>query len=105
MQRRWTRRDQRRCIVAQAMGMKVLLSWLREFVPIELDIAGALRAARRWAAWRSTASRSSAPRSRSVVVGEIISTAPHPHAERLTLCEVRTGPGPTRDAWCAARRT
>ena len=81
--------------------MKVPVSWLREFIPIELDtptlcerltlgglvvdgydeIGGELR---------------------SVLIGEIISTAAHPRAERLTLCEVRTGPGPTVSVVCGA---
>ncbi|MBX3028009.1 phenylalanine--tRNA ligase subunit beta [bacterium] len=82
--------------------MKVLLSWLRELVPIGLDTP-------------ALCDRLSAgglvvdgvevlgAEIRDVVVAEILSTAPHPSAERLTVCEIRTGAGPTAPVVCGAR--
>jgi phenylalanyl-tRNA synthetase beta chain len=81
--------------------MKVLLNWLREFVAIDLDTATLCE--------RLTLGGLSVDGYeelgadiRQVVVGEIISTAPHPQAERLTLCAVRTGLGPTVSVVCGA---
>ena len=81
--------------------MKVSLSWLREFVPIELDTP-ALCERLTLGGLAVDGVEELGAEIRSVVVGEIISTAPHPHAERLTLCEVRTGPGPTASVVCGA---
>lgn len=82
--------------------MKVLLSWLREIVPIALDVptlcerlsAGGLVV---------DGVETLGAEIRDVLIGEILSTAPHPSAERLTLCEVRTGSGPTALVVCGAR--
>src|SRR5262245_60227539 len=81
--------------------MKVLLSWLREFVPITIETTelcdrltlGGLPV---------DGVEELGAEIRSVLIGEIISTAPHPHAERLTLCEIRTGSGPTVSVVCGA---
>src|SRR5262250_3791305 len=81
--------------------MKVLLNWLREFVPIELDSA-ALCERLTLGGLAVDACEELGADIRQVVIGEIISTAPHPHAERLTLCEVRTGLGPTVTVVCGA---
>jgi phenylalanyl-tRNA synthetase beta chain len=81
--------------------MKVLLNWLREFVPIELDSA-ALCERLTLGGLAVDACEELGAEIRQVVIGEIISTTPHPHAERLTLCEVRTGPGPTVSVVCGA---
>jgi phenylalanyl-tRNA synthetase beta chain len=81
--------------------MKVSLSWLREFVPIELDTAALCERLTLGGLAVDGVEELGADIG-SVVVGEIISTAPHPHAERLTLCEVRTGPGPTASVVCGA---
>src|SRR5215472_5038745 len=81
--------------------MKVLLNWLREFVPIELDSA-ALCERLTLGGLAVDACEELGAEIRQVVIGEIISTTPHPHAERLTLCGVRTGPGPTVSVVCGA---
>jgi phenylalanyl-tRNA synthetase beta chain len=82
--------------------MKVLLSWLREFVPIALDTP-ALCARLSAGGLVVDSVETLGAEIRDVVVAEILSTAPHPTAERLTLCEVRTGPGPTALVVCGAR--
>jgi phenylalanyl-tRNA synthetase beta chain len=81
--------------------MKVLLNWLREFVPITLDTA-ALCERLTLGGLAVDGVEELGAEIRDVVIGEIISTAPHPHAERLTVCQVRTGSGPTVGVVCGA---
>lgn len=81
--------------------MKVLLSWLREFVPIELDTP-ALCELLSLGGLAVDAVEALGAEIRNVVVGELLSTAPHPQADRLTLCEVRTGNGPAVRVVCGA---
>ncbi|MFN8640642.1 MAG: hypothetical protein U0802_02860 [Candidatus Binatia bacterium] len=82
--------------------MKVLLSWLRELVPVSLDTA-ALVERLSLGGLVVDAVETLGAEIRDVVVAEILSTAPHPNAERLTLCTVRTGAGPTATVVCGAR--
>jgi phenylalanyl-tRNA synthetase beta chain len=81
--------------------MRVPLSWLREFVPVTLDTA-ALCERLTLGGLVVDGYEDLGAEIRAVVVGEIISTTAHPHAERLTLCEVRTGTGPTVSVVCGA---
>ncbi len=81
--------------------MKVLLSWLREFVPIGLDTAALCERLSLGGLVVDAVTELGAD-IRDVVVAEILRTTPHPHAERLTLCEVRTGPSPTVQVVCGA---
>jgi phenylalanyl-tRNA synthetase beta chain len=81
--------------------MRVPLSWLREFVAIELDpealaerltllgmeVKGIERIGDDW---------------RSVVVGELIEVARHPNSTRLSLTRVRIDGGPERSIVCGA---
>ncbi len=82
--------------------MKVLLSWLREFVPIDIDTA-ALCEKLSLGGLAVDAVEELGAEIRGVIVGELLSTAPHPQADRLTLCEVRTGPEPAVRVVCGAR--
>lgn len=72
--------------------MRVPLSWLREFVDVELDaeqlaerltlLGMEVQAVERWGAdWQS------------VVVGELLTVAPHPRADRLSLTTVTVAEG------------
>ena len=81
--------------------MKVPLSWLREYVDVELEIdvlAARLTQLgmevqgieRRGADWRN------------VVVGELLAVEKHPRADRLSLTKVRTGDGETLEIVCGA---
>jgi phenylalanyl-tRNA synthetase beta chain len=70
--------------------MKVTLNWLREFVPIELAPA-ALCERLTLGGLSVDAVEERGAEIRGVVVAELVSTAPHPHADRLTLCQVRSG--------------
>ncbi len=81
--------------------MKAPLSWLREFVPIELDVP-ALCERLTLGGLAVDGVEEVGGDIRAVVIGEIISTALHPHAETLQVCEVRTGAGPTVSVVCGA---
>src|SRR5439155_16521034 len=77
--------------------MRVLLSWLREFAPVELDaepLADVLtsRGAKVEGIERPWAGLS------GVVVARILDKRPHPHADRLTLARLDTGRGEARIA-------
>lgn len=82
--------------------MKVLLSWLRELVPIALDTA-ALCEKLSLGGLVVDAVEELGADSRDVVVAEILSTTAHPTAERLTVCQVRTGARPSATVVCGAR--
>ncbi|MEO8603618.1 MAG: phenylalanine--tRNA ligase subunit beta, partial [bacterium] len=81
--------------------MKILLNWLREFVPIELDTP-ALCERLSLGGLVVDAVEELGAEIRGVIVGELLSTAPHPQADRLTLCEVRTGAEPAARVVCGA---
>jgi len=70
--------------------MKILLNWLRELVPVTLDTP-ALCEKLSLGGLVVDAVEELGADIRGVVVGELLSTVPHPQADRLTLCEVRTG--------------
>lgn len=82
--------------------MKVLLSWLREMVPIALDTPTLCEKLSHGGLVVDAVEELGAE-IRDVVVAEILSTTPHPNAERLTVCQVRTGSGPTATVVCGAR--
>ena len=73
--------------------MKVPYSWLREYcapdlTPEELAELIALRTTE-----VERISRVGPPRADGFVVGRVASVAPHPNADRLSVCEVETGEG------------
>ncbi|HEX5450888.1 MAG TPA: phenylalanine--tRNA ligase subunit beta, partial [Candidatus Limnocylindrales bacterium] len=81
--------------------MKVPLSWLAEFVDLDLtpealaerltllgmEVRGIERRGAEW---------------RNVVVGELLDVAPHPRADRLSLTRVTVGAGETLEIVCGA---
>ena len=81
--------------------MKVPLSWLREYVDVDLspeslaerltllgmEVKGIVRWGDDW---------------QNVVVGELLSVEPHPRADRLSLTRVTTGDGEPLDIVCGA---
>ena len=81
--------------------MRVPLSWLREYVDVQLTpeqlaerltlLGMEVRSVERWGAgWRN------------VVVGELLTVAPHPRADRLSLTTVTVGEGPALEIVCGA---
>lgn len=82
--------------------MRIPLSWLREFVDVQLtpeQLADALtlrglevRSVERWGAnWNK------------MVVGELLEVGPHPRADRLQLTRVRVGNDQVLEVVCGAR--
>jgi phenylalanyl-tRNA synthetase beta chain len=70
--------------------MKVCLSWLKEYVPVELD-AGKLADALTMAGLEVDSVADRYDYLHSVVVGRIETCVPHPKADRLKLCRVDVG--------------
>ncbi len=81
--------------------MKVTVNWLRELLtelPDTADLAHRLT----MAGLEVEGIEQRGADIRSVVVGEIVEQGPHPAAERLTLCRVRSGDGATVPVVCGA---
>ena len=81
--------------------MKISEQWLREWVAPKLDTK-ALAERLTMAGLEVGAIEPAAPRLEHVVVGEIRSVAPHPSADKLTLCRVAVGNGADLDIVCGA---
>ncbi|WP_319405831.1 phenylalanine--tRNA ligase subunit beta [uncultured Desulfosarcina sp.] len=72
--------------------MKVSLSWLKEYVPIDMavsDLADALT----MAGLEVEAVEDRYAHLETVVVGQVVEVLPHPNADRLKLCRVDDGTG------------
>ena len=82
--------------------MKVSLSWLREWVDLNPDTT-ALAQALTMAGFEVEAVSRAAPAFSGVVVGEVLSTARHPSADKLTVCSVRGMSADTFNVVCGAR--
>ena len=70
--------------------MKVSLSWLRDYVHIDMEI-GILAEKLTMAGLEVEAVEDRFAYLDTVVVGHISAVAPHPNAEKLTLCQVEAG--------------
>jgi phenylalanyl-tRNA synthetase beta chain len=70
--------------------MKVTLNWLREFVALEIEVSRLCDRLAMGGLEVEGVEELGADLA-GVVVGEIVSTRAHPAAERLTICEVRSG--------------
>jgi len=81
--------------------MKISEKWLREWVSPKLDTR-ALADRLTMAGLEVGAIESVAPILDRVVVGKIVSVAPHPSADKLRLCRVNVGKGKTLDIVCGA---
>jgi phenylalanyl-tRNA synthetase beta chain len=81
--------------------MKISEKWLREWVSPRLDTR-ALADRLTMAGLECAAIEPVAPRLEHVVVGEIVSIAPHPAADKLRLCRVNAGKGVLLDIVCGA---
>ncbi len=80
--------------------MKVLLSWLREFVEVPEDL-DEVRARLDFAGLPVETAQTLEPTFSDVVVGAIVEIAPHPDGENLRLCRVDVG-GETVSIVCGA---
>lgn len=81
--------------------MKVSVNWLREFVEINGG-ASTVRDKLTLGGLEIEGEEHPGSALRDVVVAEIVSIVPHPQADRLSLCEVRTGVGPSLSIVCGA---
>jgi phenylalanyl-tRNA synthetase beta chain len=81
--------------------MKVSLDWLRDFVDVDVDVDKLLELLS-----FSGLKVESVTRGRDVsgvVVAEVVSVVDHPHADKLTLVEVKTSESSTQRVVCGAR--
>ncbi|MHB8347091.1 MAG: phenylalanine--tRNA ligase subunit beta [Acidiferrobacterales bacterium] len=81
--------------------MKISEQWLREWIPTRMP-SDVLAERLTMAGLAVDAMLPVAPALDQVVVGEIISSEPHPAADRLRVCTVRVGNGRTVDIVCGA---
>ncbi|MBI3545809.1 MAG: phenylalanine--tRNA ligase subunit beta [Gammaproteobacteria bacterium] len=81
--------------------MKISERWLREWVSPKLDTQ-ALASRLTMAGLEVGAIEAVAPRLDRVIVGKIISLAPHPSADKLRICHVDIGKNQTLDIVCGA---
>ncbi|MHB1140850.1 MAG: phenylalanine--tRNA ligase subunit beta [Sulfuricaulis sp.] len=81
--------------------MKISEKWLREWVSPKLDTQ-ALAHRLTMAGLEVGAVEAVAPKLDKVVVGKIVSIAPHPSADKLRLCRVDIGKGNVLDIVCGA---
>jgi phenylalanyl-tRNA synthetase beta chain len=80
--------------------MKIPFSWLREHLPLD---EGVQAVSDRLTLGGLEVEEVHAPLVLDhVVVGEILEIAAHPNADRLRVCQVRTGPGEIRTIVCGA---
>jgi phenylalanyl-tRNA synthetase beta chain len=70
--------------------MKVSLSWLKEYVPIELDVAS-LAEALTMAGLEVEMILDRYAYLDTVVIGKITQVLPHPNADSLVVCKVDIG--------------
>ena len=87
--------------------MKVPVSWLRDYVPIEMPIPELRGPARHLRPARSTGSRLSGVADVDgnlglFRVGRVLDAVKHPNADRLQLCQVDVGEGNPRQIVCGA---
>jgi phenylalanyl-tRNA synthetase beta chain len=82
--------------------MKVTLNWLRELVPIELETT-TLCDRLSMGGLEVEGIEHPGAEIAAVVVAEIVSTSPHPNADRLTVCEVRTAAAGAQQVVCGAK--
>lgn len=81
--------------------MRFSESWLRAYCDPALDIAG-LEQALTMSGLEVESVSAVAPPFADVVVARVLETARHPDADRLTVCQVDTGPGGARTVVCGA---
>lgn len=82
--------------------MKISLNWLKEWVSFDWD-SSQLAAALTMAGLEIDAIVPVAGDFSKVIVAEVLTTQPHPEADRLTLCTVNAGHGQTLQIVCGAK--
>ena len=82
--------------------MKISLNWLRDFVDCQLP-APELESLLRRAGLEVASIESRGATIEHVVVAQILESAPHPNADRLSVCKVDDGSGTPRQIVCGAK--
>ena len=81
--------------------MRAPLSWLRDYAPLEADVAE-LADTLSSLAWSSKASSSVGAGLDDVVVARVLAIRPHPNADRIRLVDVDAGDGEPLQIVCGA---
>lgn len=83
--------------------MKISLNWLRDYVQLDASIEEISRAITFLGFEVESVQATGAPRLENVVVGEILTRAKHPNADKLSVCTVDVGPaGGVKTIVCGA---
>ncbi len=83
--------------------MKISLNWLRDYVPLDASVEEISRAITFLGFEVESVHQTGAPRLEQVVVGEILTRARHPNADKLSVCTVDVGPaGGVKTIVCGA---
>src|SRR5579884_3617369 len=84
--------------------MKISLNWLRDYVELQASPAELTRALTFLGFEVEGVATHGAPPLQHVVVGEVLTRAPHPNADRLSVCTVDVGPaGGVKTIVCGAQ--
>ncbi len=83
--------------------MKISLNWLKDYVPLDASVEEISRAITFLGFEVESVRYTGAPRLEHVVVGEILTRARHPNADKLSVCTVDVGPaGGVKTIVCGA---
>src|SRR3954467_8829805 len=83
--------------------MKISLNWLRDYVALDASVEEITRAITFLGFEVENVIRTGAPKLENVVVGEILTRARHPNADKLSVCTVDVGPaGGVKTIVCGA---
>ena len=83
--------------------MKISLNWIRDYVPLTASVEEISRAITFLGFEVESVHTTGAPKLEHVVVGEILTRAKHPNADKLSVCTVDVGPaGGVKTIVCGA---
>ncbi len=83
--------------------MKISLNWIRDYVPLTASVGEISRAITFLGFEVESVHTTGAPKLEHVVVGEILTRAKHPNADKLSVCTVDVGPaGGVKTIVCGA---
>ncbi|MBL9213377.1 MAG: phenylalanine--tRNA ligase subunit beta, partial [Opitutaceae bacterium] len=83
--------------------MKISLNWLRDYVQLDASVDEISRAVTFLGFEVESVHVTGAPKLEQVVVGEILTRAKHPNADKLSVCTVDVGPaGGVKTIVCGA---
>ena len=72
--------------------MKISLNWIRDYVAVDAPVAEVTRAITFLGFEVEHVLVTGAPRLEGVFVGEVLTRAKHPNADKLSVCTVDVGP-------------